>query len=247
MTSTPWDLRLGRWEDALADVSEVDAVITDPPYSDRTHGAAYEGETDSGHREWVGDAYASWSLDDARGFVGAWAPRCRGWFCVMTDHVLAPAFSAAMESAGRYTFAPIPVIERGRNVRLAGDGPACWALWLIVSRPRSLSRWGSLPGGYVVGRDDKIVTGGKGLPLMRAIVRDYSRPGDLVCDPCAGGGTSLLAAAIEGRRAIGAEMDATTYAKARERIEAGYTPDLFGALEERREPVQVDLFGEAKP
>ncbi len=31
------DLRLGRWQEALADVGEVDAVITDPPYSARTH------------------------------------------------------------------------------------------------------------------------------------------------------------------------------------------------------------------
>jgi len=33
------DLRLGRYQDALADVPEVDAVIVDAPYSARTHGA----------------------------------------------------------------------------------------------------------------------------------------------------------------------------------------------------------------
>lgn len=31
------DLRLGKWEDVLSDVGEVDAVISDPPYSSRTH------------------------------------------------------------------------------------------------------------------------------------------------------------------------------------------------------------------
>ena len=62
---------------------------------------------------------------------------------------------------------------------------------------------------------------------MRALVRDYTRPGDLVCDPCAGGATTLLAAAIEGRRAIGAELDPSTHAKAMRRIARGYTPDLF--------------------
>jgi len=60
--------------------------------------------------------------------------------------------------------------------------------------------------------------------LMRAIVSDYSRPGDLVCDPFAGGGTTLLAAAIEGRRAIGAEESPETYARAVRRLSAGYTP-----------------------
>ena len=74
------------------------------------------------------------------------------------------------------------------------------------------------------------VAGGKPLWLMRAIIRDYTRPGDLVCDPCAGGGTTLLAAAIEGRRAIGAEMNPDTHSKATARIAAGYTPNMLERL-----------------
>ena len=77
---------------------------------------------------------------------------------------------------------------------------------------------------------------------MRAIVRDYSRPGDLIVDPCAGGSTTLLAAAIEGRRAIGAEIDEATYYKAVKRLEAGYTRDMFTAARQPK-PVQVDLEG----
>jgi len=69
--------------------------------------------------------------------------------------------------------------------------------------------------------------GGKPLRLMRAIVRDYTRPGDIVCDPCAGGGTTLLAALTEGRGAVGAEMDPAHYEIARKRLAAGYTPPLF--------------------
>jgi hypothetical protein len=30
------DLRLGRWQDVLADVERCDSLITDPPYSART-------------------------------------------------------------------------------------------------------------------------------------------------------------------------------------------------------------------
>ena len=63
---------------------------------------------------------------------------------------------------------------------------------------------------------------------MQAIVRDYSRPGDLICDPCAGGATTLIAAATEGRRAVGAEMDPKTYALAQARIAKGHTPNMFG-------------------
>ena len=85
-----------------------------------------------------------------------------------------------------------------------------------------------------------LVVGGKPLDLMRAIVRDYSRPGDLICDPCAGGATTLLAAAMEGRRAVGAEIDHETYAKASARIARGYTPPLF--VDAAPEPTQSELW-----
>jgi site-specific DNA-methyltransferase (adenine-specific) len=54
---------------------------------------------------------------------------------------------------------------------------------------------------------------------MRAIVSDYSRPGDLVCDPTAGYGSTLAAALQKGRRAIGAEVDPEVYAEARKRLD----------------------------
>jgi site-specific DNA-methyltransferase (adenine-specific) len=87
-----------------------------------------------------------------------------------------------------------------------------------------------LPGGYYGQPTDRgIVVGSKPLWLMKALVRDYSRPGDLICDPCAGGATTLIAAASQGRGAVGAEMDEDTYNKAKQRIEAGYTPDMYAA------------------
>jgi site-specific DNA-methyltransferase (adenine-specific) len=67
---------------------------------------------------------------------------------------------------------------------------------------------------------------------MRALVRDYTKPGDLIVDPCAGAATTLIAAAIEGRRAIGAECDPETYAIAKERIERPFTPDIFATYQE---------------
>lgn len=54
---------------------------------------------------------------------------------------------------------------------------------------------------------------------MRAIVRDYTKPGDLVVDPFCGGGTTALACAYESRRCITSEMDPDTYALAVKRLE----------------------------
>ncbi|MDA8310172.1 MAG: DNA methyltransferase [Actinomycetota bacterium] len=50
---------------------------------------------------------------------------------------------------------------------------------------------------------------GKMLPeLARRIVAEYSAPGELVCDPMAGIGTTLAEAALLDRRAVGVELDA---------------------------------------
>ena len=88
--------------------------------------------------------------------------------------------------------------------------------------------WGCLPGAYeaptVKGSG---IAGAKPLGLMRAIVRDYTRPGDLVVDPFCGSGTTALACAMEGRRCITSEVDPRTYDLAVKRLQRGHTPDLF--------------------
>jgi site-specific DNA-methyltransferase (adenine-specific) len=60
--------------------------------------------------------------------------------------------------------------------------------------------------------------GAKPLTLMRAIVRDYTRPGDLVLDPFCGSGTTALACRMEGRRCLTIERDANTVEIARRRL-----------------------------
>lgn len=240
-----WDLRLGRWQDALADVEMVDAVITDPPYSARTHeghddGAELANRAGKGWKRTDGGvdqfrarrslSYTGWTADDVDAFVAGWAPRCRGWFVAMSDSDLCGAWRSAFERHGLTGFQPLPCLIPGMTVRMCGDGPSSWAVYANVGRPKALSKWGTLSGGYYGKPERTVAVGGKPRWLMRAIVRDYTKPGDLVCDPCAGGATTLLAAVTEGRRAIGSEMDPATYAKARARLEQGHTPDLFAGL-----------------
>lgn len=101
----------------------------------------------------------------------------------------------------------------------------------LAKRSATMSKCGTKPGAYVGGQGEREHIGGKPLWLMRAIVRDYSEPGDVVCDPTAGGATTLLAAVIEGRTAIGAERDPVTWEKAVRRLRRGFTPvfDFGGA------------------
>lgn len=229
----------------------VDALITDPPYSARTHeghdngtaqanrvlswakGREKRGATkmDRWHVAYAlrnGLDYLAWAASDVDTFVVAWSPLA-GWLVAMSDHVLGREWERAAGEAYRYTFAPIACVEMGSRVRLDGTGPPQWATFLYASRPRSrewIDAWHAKrrghdlapKGGYAGGHEKKDVNGGKPLWLMRAIVGDYSAPGDLVCDPCMGAGTTLVAAVELGRRAIGCEPEAGRFEMACKRL-----------------------------
>ena len=227
------ELRLGDHRDVLADVDDIDALIGDPPYGARTHDDASLAKqvvdaTGQATRQRLG--YSHFTTTDVRGLVDCYAGRVRGWWALFCSHDLIGAYEQAYRSIGLYSFAPVPWVSR--RPRLIGDGPSSWCCYLMVARPCTVefSRWGCLPGAYLPGPNDEgrgQVVGYKPVWLMRAIVRDYSKPGDLVVDPFAGSGSTLIAAADEGRRAIGAEIDAEHHAKALTRIVAPRTAELF--------------------
>lgn len=188
-----------------------DAVLVDAPYSERTH-AGHDARSDAavalGRRAIT---YAPWTPGDVAAFVTRWAPLARGWIVSLTDDVLAPCWRAELEARGRCTFAPLPFVQFGSRVRLSGDGPSSITTWIVVARPRThaYSTWGTLPGAYVqppgyAERPD--IVGGKTLWIAERLCEDYSRPGDLIVDPCCGAGTTLRAAQQTGRRAIGGDV-----------------------------------------
>ena len=231
-----FELRLGRWQETFATMPVVDAVICDPPYSAKLHEvqAAANGRQmpDGSERRVL--SYAAWTPQDVFEFVDWFSPRCRGWMVAMTDYELSGVWIEAYRKAGRHTFVPVLVLQD--RVRLSGDGPASCAVYVIVARPKTqeYQRWGALPGFYKVGTDREGHIGGKPLDLMRRLVSDYSRAGDLVCDPCAGYGTTLVAAYDLGRKAIGGECDPETFGKAKERLEKVMRqPSLFSPATER--------------
>jgi len=232
-TGPGWELRLGRYEDVLADVGSVDAVITDPPYSERVH----KGQRTGTETAKSTIPYAPITRDACGRFAARWGASARWWCVVFSDHLAARWWDHAWDDAGWYVFSPVIWWRTNATPRVCGDGPTSAVEYITVARPRHRmppDRGGSRPGLYRTIQSSHTVEipGGKDLIAMRALVRDYSRPGDLICDPCAGSGTTLLAAVIEGRRAIGAEMDPETFALAVARLRKGYTPamDFGGAL-----------------
>ena len=241
-----WELILGDWRQSLAHVGHVDAVICDPPYSQRTE----DGFRTSKSMVKCGMGYEPISEEWARAFVEHWHPRCTGWICVFGDHLSIRWFEVALAAVGRYVFPPVVIVKRGAAPRLAGDGPGSHCEYMIVARPRAkrFMRWGSLPGWYMADTvrnnvgDGIGVTGAKHPRLMRQIVQHYSRPGDLIVDPTAGGATTLLAAVQEGRRAIGAEINPETHARASRRLrERLRQADLWTMTREPERPQAEQL------
>lgn len=58
----------------------------------------------------------------------------------------------------------------------------------------------------------------KAVEVIAPLVRAFSRPGDLVCDPFAGSGSTCVAAALAGRDYLGVELDPAYCRHARARL-----------------------------
>ncbi len=226
-------LYLGDARTILPTVGKVDHIITDPPYSARTHAghdiiADGNPRLDGARRQTLG--YTALSPSDAVSLARVFAEATDGWVAWMTDHTLAPTIEASLKGLGRYVFPPVPFHQPGRSVRICGDGPSSWTDWIIVSRTARQNKWGTLRGGYVAGPgwDDKARMGGKPTRLMRLLVSDYSRAGETVCDPFMGAGTTGVACMLEDRNFVGIEIDPDAFDLSCKRIEdAQRQSDLF--------------------
>jgi modification methylase len=105
--------------------------------------------------------------------------------------------------------------------------PVPLAVWPVAQQSAQYQR----AGRY---HPDCAAHPGKMLPdLARRIVETYSTPGALVVDPMAGTGTTLVEAALAGRRALGVELEARWAQLARENAAYVLGPDAGRLVEVR--------------
>jgi DNA modification methylase len=85
--------------------------------------------------------------------------------------------------------------------------------------------------------------------LAEAVVAAFSKPGDLVCDPYSGSGSTALAALTAGRRFTGCDIKPDYVARSLERVRAALSGEPVSPLppvqrEENNtfEPAQLSLF-----
>ena len=233
---------------SLPDAS-VDAVITDPPYSsggafrgDRTNGdldAKYVRSTSQGRWEFfTGDNR------DQRGYsywCALWLGECQrlvrpgGVAMIFTDWRQLPTTTDALQAGGFVWRGIIPWYKPVARPALGKFTASCEYVAWGSNGPMSADG-PCLPGFYQANparERDHIAQ--KPLSIMRELAK-IAPKGGTVLDPFMGAGTTGIAAIIEGRDFIGAELAPHYRQVARERIEAsivGYRDNGYqGVLEE---------------
>ncbi len=201
---------------ALTDAS-VDAVVTDPPYDERTHAGA---RTTRGVK--VADAGIDFAPLASMGWVAEALRLTRRWalaFCSL--EMLARYEAAAGTSWIRSGFWRKP----SAMPQLTGDRPAIGGEAVAIMHRPGRKRWNG--GGRSAFWSCDVERGEarahptqKPVLLMRELIRDFTDPGEVILDPFAGSGTTGEAALIEGRRVILCERVPEYAAIARARCEA---------------------------
>lgn len=191
---------------SMADGS-VDLVITDPPYSARTHKHA-KATRQGGARKSV--HFDSITENDLRTVLTECGRVSRGWVVATLDY----AHAVAMEAAPPPGLAVLRIgvwAKPNPMPQISGDRPGQgWESIAFLHRTDHRPKWNG--GGrssvwYLAADGGGLHPTQKPLRMVGDWVRLFSDPGDLVLDPFAGSGTTLRAAVDNGRRAIGVELD----------------------------------------
>ena len=222
----------------LPALPKVDAVITDPPYDERTHSRARslkDGGSD------IGIDFAP--LADFR-HLGAMFAASSGWvlaFCALEQ------FGSYQKAAGPDRWMRAAVWDRPDGTpQISGDRPGQGAEGIAVMHSRETKpAWngGGQRGLWRFPRN-KLDTGHpttKPLPLMVTLVSLFATGS--VCDPFMGSGTTGVACAQLGRKFIGIEIEPRYFDIACKRIEQAYAQGrLFDPKPIQDDYEQVTMF-----
>lgn len=212
------------------DWQAFDALIVDPPYSAHVHdNATSNGYAGAGVVERdLGFASLTPELAAA---IAVGASNVKRWSAVFSDIEGADVWRDAAAGAGAEYVRTVPWV-RWSQPQLSGDRPPSGCeLVPIFHRQKIGARGGRSPlkkhwngPGSLThfarrclrGRDKHPTE--KPLDLMLDLVSWFSDPGESVVDPCAGAGTTVLAARLLGRSGFGFETDGKWAGRAARRV-----------------------------
>lgn len=221
-------LYLGNALDVLPTLGVVDHVISDPPYEASLHAA--KNKNASRIRNDGGTALQGLdfeAIDDIRAdVVGLGAATCQGWFIAFcTPEGVAKWADEINKSSLKYKRACVWV-KPDATPQLNGQGPAQGAENFVCAwGGAGHSSWnaGGKRGVYTHYTNNAERTGlhptEKPRRLMSEIIADFTNPGDLICDPFMGSGTTGVAAVMADRRFVGIELNETYFDLACKRLD----------------------------
>lgn len=205
----------GDCREVMADMVDesVKAVITDPPYTERTHAKARKkaGKVDGKDTVTEGvKSFGSITDEDLAVILAECGRVSEGWVIATLDYRHAIQFDAS-PPAGLKSQRVGVWVKTNPTPQLTGDRPAQgWEAISYLHREKGRSKWNGsgAHGNYVspIARPEGHPTT-KPISMVSDFVRKFTNAGDTVFDPFAGSGTTLRAALDEGRKAIGVELE----------------------------------------
>jgi site-specific DNA-methyltransferase (adenine-specific) len=222
----------------LPALGTLDHVITDPPYEHHTHERGGNVRRTDGGPELAIIPFAS--VENIRREVAAkMVAASNGWLLVFTTAEGVTPWRDAIEAAGaRYKRACV-WIKPDSAPQFNGQGPAAGFENVVAAWCGSgHSRWngGGRRGVFThqVNPPSRIPEGKGGHPtekplaLMCELVTLFTDPGQTICDPFMGSGSTGVAAVKLGRRFVGIENDCKWFDLACRRISVALTQcDFF--------------------
>lgn len=192
--TTRVDIRHGDFRKVLADVTGVDAIITDPPYP----------------REYIP------LLSD----LALWADKALtpdGVLVVLMGQSYLPEVYERLSAGRTYRWTGCYSTPGAAYVQQAARVSTKWKPLLVFGGgPRFMDVFTTASSGDAAAKDSH--DWGQEYTAFHDIVAAFTEPGQTVVDPFMGAGTTLLAAQAQGRHAIGCDIDAQHVATSRERL-----------------------------
>lgn len=228
-------LYLGDCRDVLPTLGRVDHVITDPPYEKEAHrvGRRTQASVKTGIN--VDLDFAAITEDIRSEVADLTVAMSDGWVIYFCQAEAVTPWRDAIEAAGGKYKRTMVWIKPDSTPQLNGQMPAPgYESMPLAWCGAGHSRWNG--GGkrgvftHLTNQPDREGTHPteKPIPLMTELVRLFSQPNELVCDPFAGSGTTGIACVKTGRRFIGIELDERYFDLSCRRIsDALSRPDLF--------------------
>lgn len=215
-------------------IDDVHHIITDAPYEQRSHDTTGSIRRSDGRPN--PEALTFEGIDQMRDDVLVRAHmKCSGWFlCFCTTEGVAIWRDAIEKNKLKYK-TPMIWVKPDAMPKFNGQGPSHGHECIVSAWcGTGYSRWngGGRRGVFTHLTNSKDRHGEhqteKPVSLMMELITLFTNPGEVVCDPFMGSGTTGVACVKTGRRFIGIEKNERYFKIACERIaEALAQPDMF--------------------